>query len=476
MKSNFNRVVVAGGAILFVGIALLLLLQSWALPIAFVLVLTFLVLTVRKPKIAILLILITKPIIDATWEFRIPAIGLNFLQVIGVLFPVIVFLIIYSNRITFKNYAAIHLFGLFVLINCIAYFLSTVGKGNTPMEGMFFFVKYSGILFQFLNSFAAYVIIPYLFKSEEDRRQLFWALILAGVFPAVTGLLQIGGYISGRTLRTTGELIRLSGLYHDSVNMRIYSFQTILAIYIYLSSYIDPKDKYFTFKRLTGYALIPISLLIIYKGYSKAAMAIFVGWILIYFLFQRKVFTGTAFLVLLGVAYAGNETVQNETEKLFYKEIMYTEGTMPTELEYTLLGGRFTYWGKALDDFERQDLASQMIGYNYIAGGGLHNDFIRILISNGVVGLTVYAILILYFAIALLNAFIIHKDALSLGAIMVFASFIIDSIGLVPLLYPGYCWITFGIISLSLNRDVFKLQQNKTYKNVNAWHPRTYIT
>lgn len=472
MSSNINRVAGAAGAILFVGIALLLLLQSWALPIAFVVILTFLVLTVRKPKIAILLILITKPIIDATWEFRVPAIGLNFLQIIGVLFPVIVFFIVYANRVQFRNYVALQLFGLFVFINCLSYFVSTFGVGSTMLEGMFFFVKYLGILFQFLNSFAGYLIIPFIFKSKDDHRELFWALILAGIFPAVTGLLQMGGFITGRTLRTTGDLMRLSGFYHDSVNMRIYSFQTLLAIYIYLSNYIDLNDKYYNLKRTTCLAFIPVLLIIIYKGYSKAAMAIFVSWILIYFLFQRKVFTGAVFLVLLGVAYVGNETLRNETEKLFYKEIMYTEGTMPAELEYTMLGGRFTYWGKALDEFEKQDLASQMIGYKYLAGGGVHNDFIRVLISNGAVGLIVYAILILYFAIALLNAFIINKDALSLGAIMIFVSFIIDSIGLVPLLYPGYCWITFGIISLSLNRDTLDTE----HRTADTLYPKTYIT
>lgn len=456
MNSNTYKTQILIGVILFVGIALILLVQSWVLPIAFAVILTFLILTVRKPKLAILLILISKPIIDATWEFRVPAVGLNFLQITGVAFPVIIFLIIYSNKVKFREYKAVNLFGLFVFINLASYFVSTAGKGESPAEGIFLFAKYAGVLFQFLNSFAAYLIIPYLFKSEEDRKQLFWGLVLAGLFPAITGFLQIGGFMTGRTLRTTGELIRISGFYHDSVNMRMYSFQTLLAIYIYLTMYINPKDKFLIFKKVICYALIPVSLLIIYKGYSKAALGIFLSWILIYFIFQRKVFTGAAFLMLLGAAYVLSDTVRDETEKLLYKEIMYSEGTLPVELQYTLLGGRFVYWGTTLEQFEEQDLASQMIGYNYIAGSGVHNDFLRILISNGIVGLCVYAVLILYLIISLINSYLINKDALALGAIMLFASFMIDSVGLVPLLYTGYCWVVFGIMSLSLNRNAFK--------------------
>ena len=471
MKPAINKISILVGATLFVAISVVLLLQSWVLPIAFGIMLIFLVLTVRQPKIAILLLLFSKPIIDATWEFGLPVIGLNFLQVSGVAFPVIVFLIIYSNKIQFRNYKAVNLFGLFALINCLSYVVATFSKGESFDEGMFLFVKYSGILFQFFNSFAAYLIIPYLFKSSDDRKLLFWALILAGIFPAITGFLQIGGFLSGRTLRTTGDLVRISGYYHDSVNMRIYSFQTLMAIYIYITQYSRPNEKYFIIKRLTSYALIPLSLLIIYKGYSKAAMGIFLSWVLIYFFFQRKIVLGSVFLVLLGVAYVFSGTFRDETEKLLYKEIMYTEGTLPTDVEYTLLGGRFVYWGNALDKFEKQDLASQMIGFNYIYGASVHNDFLRILISNGVIGLIIYLGLMLYFLIALLNSYLINKDSLSLGAIMLFASLIIDSIGLVPLLYPGYCWIVFGVISLSLNRDAFKTEQITSSNKIRAVIP-----
>ncbi len=441
--------------ILFIGITMALTIQSWVLPIAFVVIVSFLLLAIRKPKSAVLLILFAKPIIDATWEFRIPFVGLNFLQITGVAFPVIIFLIIYSHKAKFYDYKAINLFKIFVFLNLFSYLTSTVGSADSPAEGLFMAAKGSGVFFQFLNSFAAYLIIPFLFRSDEDRKHLFWALILAGIFPTVTGLLQIGGVITGRTLRTTGELIRISGFYHDSTNMRMYSLQTLLAIFVYLSIYLKQYEKYYLLKKSLMYFLIPLTLLIIYRGYSKAALGIILCWIILYFVMRRKFVLGSVVLTVLGAAYFLSDTVSNETEKLLYKEIRYAEGNLPEEFQYTLLGGRFVFWGYALDDFAKQDLASQLLGYNYISSSSSHNDFLRVLLANGIVGLIFYITMLLSMLVALLNSFIQNQDNLALGAILIFAAFIIDSIGLVPLIYPGYCWVTFGIISLSLNRNTF---------------------
>lgn len=457
---ELRKIISLIGFLTFLVVASFLGIQNWVLPIAMIVVLSFLILAIRKPRIAVLLIFFAKPMVDATWNFRVPVIGLNFLQITGVAFPVIIFLIIYSNKINFPKFKAINTYALFVFLNFISYIASTVGRTETAIQGIAYFSQGIGVLFQFLNGFAAYLILPFLFASDREKKQLFWILILAGIFPVITGLLQIGGLMAGRTLRTTGELIRVSGFYYDSTNMRMYSFQTLLAIYVYFSMYYDPKDKFALFQKLLCFILVPAALLIIYKGYSKAAIGILLSWFLIYFIFQRKILLGITSLSALAGLYVFTDTISSETEKLLYKEISYAEGNLPTELQYTLLGGRFVYWGTALDDFSRQDLASQIIGYNYVNATNTHNDFLRILISNGVTGLFVYGVLLIVFLFSLFNSFFIYRDPLAIGALMLFASFLIDSIGLVPLLYPGYCWIIFGIMSLSLNRDAFRAQKN----------------
>ena len=120
-------------------------------------------------------------------------------------------------------------------------------------------------------------------------------MILASLFPLITAYLQIGGIFEGRTIRTTGELMRLTGFYHDSSNLRFYSFQSIAVILIYLQLYGRTTGLIY---RLLLFILIPLFIIIIYLGYSKAAIGILIAWSCIYILIRRNFMLGG---ILLGL-------------------------------------------------------------------------------------------------------------------------------------------------------------------------------
>jgi hypothetical protein len=191
---------------------------------------------------------------------------------------------------------------------------------------------------------------------------------------------------------------------------------------------------------------------VIYRGYSKAAIAIILAWgALLLFMSRQRVFVSLLFGTVLFFVVTTDNRIIDEIESLFRKEIWYAEGQLHENLQYTLLGGRFVYWGSALDNFVDQELAVQLVGIDYVRAASLHNDFLRTLMATGAIGLILYVFLLLQMMWHVVLRTVNRSSKLALPALLALTAFIIDSLGLVPLLYPGYSWVTFGIISMTLH-------------------------
>lgn len=433
--------------------ALFLMIESALLPVALLIISIFLILIVKYPKYGILLLFLVKPVLDATYFYKIPVLGLNFLQITGVMFPIFTILILASLKTDLSKYHLSRIIILLFLTSVISFVIYLLNYFYySPSQLISLFISSLVILFQFSNGLCAYFLLPRLFHKENEKKLFFKMMIFASLFPLITAYLQVGGFFEGRTIRTTGELIRLTGLYHDSSNLRFYSFQSIVIILIYLQQYgLKTKIVY----RLMLFGLIPLFIIIIYLGYSKAAIAILLAWSCIYIFVSRNYFLGGLLLGLFISSYFFVTKISAEVDKLFYKEIMFYEGTLSEDLEYTMLGGRFVRWEAIIDRFfHKSDLIEQLFGYYFTIGIRSHNDFLRIIISYGYIGFLLYSIFIFRIAFKVIISYKKHKDGLAFGAILLLVSFLIDSIGLTPSIYTGYSWIVFGVISLSINRDI----------------------
>jgi O-antigen ligase len=225
-----------------------------------------------------------------------------------------------------------------------------------------------------------------------------------------------------------------------------------LAIITYLSVYWNTSLRRAHWKAFFAVVQIPLLLIIIYRGYSKAAVAIILAWGSILLLMSRqRLFMSLLSGVALVLVATTENRVTDEIESLFRKEIWYAEGQLHENLQYTLLGGRFVYWGSALDNFVDQELAVQLVGVDYVRAASLHNDFLRTLMATGAIGLILYVFLLLQMVWHVVLRTVNRSSKLALPALLALTAFIIDCLGLVPLLYPGYSWVTFGIISMALH-------------------------
>lgn len=439
-------------AILATLVALGLSVISPLLSGVFLIVIAFVFVARRNAANAVLFLYVAKPIIDAAWDLRIPGVGLNFLQVTGVMFPIFVLTIVWFNRPRVPRHPATVTWVIFAVWNFFSlaqFAVAEMGSG-VALPDRYVVLMISGY-FQFLNSLSGFLIIPYFFTDRESQRRFVLAIIISGIFPIVIAVLQVMGFYHGRVLKTTGELLRISGPYHDSTNLRMYTLQTMLMIVIYLVHYTPMIQFRRKLKKLVLAIALPICLLIVYRGYSKAAMGILSVWFLLYVTLRRD------YKLLLAVIFGGivwipgDSEIVREIARLFQKEIWYTKGELSESVEYTLLGGRLLSWGSAWDDFQNAVLINQMVGSDFVRAPLLHNDFLRTLVASGYVGLGLYVVLLIQLGLAVWKCHRIKSDGLSMGAMMAFAAFLIECLGLVPLLYPGYCWQTFGLISLVLH-------------------------
>ena len=439
------------------------ILDSILAPITIAVVFLFIFLFFYQPKYAVYLTFFAKPLIDATWNLTLPFIDMNSLQIMGVAFPLMAILLIAVQRIDIRRYELCLSILAFVFLNIVSFVTFVINRGDGYLvKTVGAFIYQIRFFFQFLNSFAAYFLLPVVVRTTKERQFFFLVLIFAGIFPTVTGLLQILGFLEARTLLTTGELVRISGLYYDSTNLRMYSIQTIVAVIAYRD--LTRSSIHGWVSRILLIAMVPFVLVVVYFGYSKAALLILCLWVIVYILLRPRPVVLLCLAIVIPALYMNfSERIEEDIGALFRKEVSFAEGNLPEQNEYTLLGGRLQRWGNLWTQFSDSDIIEKAFGYNYSVGILAHNDFLRILISTGVIGLLVYVIFLVILAYKIVDNEYKYRDPYSMAAILIFISFIVDSIGLVPTVYPGYCWVTFGIISIALNRDTLSNKPAMTH-------------
>ena len=81
-----------------------------------------------------------------------------------------------------------------------------------------------------------------------------------------------------------------------------------------------------------------------------------------------------------------------------------------------------------------------------MCGGGMHNDYVRLLFSTGIVGLVAYLIF-LFLMIYRARSFNIPERFLIIGSVI---AIVMHSISTVPLAYSAYNYLLFSIFAYAL--------------------------
>ncbi|NRA91110.1 MAG: O-antigen ligase family protein [Psychroserpens sp.] len=383
----------------------------------------------QKGMFACLLVLVsTKSIIDAFWEFRIGPI--SFVSVGGLLIPILFFQLIYQRKYIPHRWlrtANIHIIAL------------SLGIVWAVLAEPVNFVE---SLILNINIYLGFFIIPLLLTDKERLRQLLLAIMICGIFPILVSVYQLQTGVIFRERETVG-LVRYVGFYHDAFPVRFYGMLTLFSILMYQSIFKTRDIVLNTFMVLLGAG----AFVSIYAVFSKAAVAIFGLWTMVLLVFSKarskQIFYIAIGLICLSIVFG--DALASNIEQLFSKEVGYRTGELKDAKN--TLGGRGYVW----ENYWEYWSSKQSFFFQWFGNGldlPLHNEFLRILMKNGIVG---FMFFIFFMFTSVGNVWRISKN-IRVFAIMLFGMYFIDCIGLEPGKYYYYNVLVWGFFGTLLLR------------------------
>jgi putative inorganic carbon (HCO3(-)) transporter len=366
---------IVSGLFAVISIALLVLVKfDFKLTIFILVSVALLVISIIDIKLGVLLLLIFRSSVDAFMEtsIRISAIDISVSSLFAAYSVIVIAAYLITNKIFIKNNIALSFYA-FIAIGII----SSVIPGNYHF-GLVYVIKFISIL-------CIYLIVYYLSeKIENFDRTVMKGIIASAIIPLAVGLYQ---YIfsSGQITSYYAEagLNRLKGtLAHPNV-FAFFLVIIIVTVLIYLIRY----NK----KNLFLYLIVLLSLFELYNTYTRGAwlgLALIVVSCLVMSKLPLSSKLGYSALLLLAIS-------------PFYQSIADRfANVLSSDVEQSSLAVRFTIWksmgflffikpllGHGIGSFKA--LSSNVLNWNIEA----HNDYLKLLLETGIVGLGSYLVL-----------------------------------------------------------------------------------
>lgn len=394
-----------------------------------------------------IIFILIRPIVDNFYFLKNISPVLSPLYIIGILTPI---LVLYALQVTpktirtnldsnFKLWIFFMSFGLtFVFFNSVLSVtsISFILKSTIP-----FFI---------------YFLCRRLIQSERDLDGILQTFRYSVLFVFAMFIYEIifkpFGYVD-----TRGGLERIQGLYADVANYGMYfSLGLMVNCYFFLKSDM-------TIKKIRNLLFMIIVFIIALTRINHAATyfvfsAIF-GLFLI-FAFRYRSFTGFIFVVIITLVFLiYGETIQTKSiDPLFERDRMALEGKVD---EGQLLHGRWGRWTMIFQYWVDFPLHVQLFGVPFLLDSqwdwlygqsGTHNDFLRIMMLSGIMGVLVYIIIL----INVMRRILKHKGPVVFLGLSSMTLLFLYSISLTPTMYAFVMYVLmamFAYMTLPLNNE-----------------------
>ena len=299
-----------------------------------------------------------------------------------------------------------------------------------------------------ITAYLGFFIIPILVNDRKKLKQLLIAIMISGIFPAIITIYQYttGAIFGEAELRKTVGLLRSVGLYHDAFPTRFYGLITIFSILMFTNNFQFKNKLYSLLMFVLGF----LAIFSVYLVFSKAGISILLAWTTIIIIYSQNKIKNTLLLLtmFIGLSYALSDLFIENIEQLFSKEIGYNN-ERAKDIRYSLAGRGFI-WTDAWDQWLNRSFIFQIFGDG--VSRGVHNEFLRIFLMNGVFGL-LFLILFLFQIIIKIRK---SNKNIKMFGLMIFSIYLIDSIGLTPGIYYYYNIFVWGMLGLIiLNPNLF---------------------
>ena len=406
--------------------------------VAIALAATSLIALVVSPMLGLPVLLLSKPIIDTTF-YKPLIMGLPLTQIVGGLVPIIVLWhMMFAHG--WRRFSAMPLRKTWALYSAYVLFFSLIMVYNDGIKNGV------EVFFRHINGLVGFYLFQALCRDAKEIRRLFFTLIVAGIFPMATTIFQVITGVQWHHLdflRLEG-LTRSSGLYFHILTVRYYAYQTLIGVLLYTA--------YFDMSRAVKIALLPIAfavIFVIFHTYSKAGFLAMFVWALCWTVLQKKfgALLGLSVVALIIGAFKYEE-IALVLHSVFYKELGALSGEGDADVVFQ---GRVFLWRELFDQW----LDLNVLGKLFTSGQIMttaHSDYVQMLFHGGIIGLGIYVWLLAAVGKKIVRNLLQEVEPLSVAALMLYLTYLIDSVGLVPSGYPHFQWLVWGLIGLSFRQ------------------------
>lgn len=376
-----------------------------------------------------LLVIIVFPFFAATWEMKNS--GLSPLQALGMLVFTFCFMSIIRKKSNAPSLTTTFYIFLSLLITNLLLVLGNVGS----------FSQFGDTIRTILPFILFFYFRRHLNKVCDVEGFLITFLI-ASIFPIGTLYYEIllNPIREVYNTNSRGGGLRLSGFYSDLFGYMSHLICGFVAYCYFYIKNIDKKNRHFVFGNMGFVVVLMITLVGIYNLRHQASWAVSLVLLLIFVYFIRKKVSALQlfvfFIVTLGVGYYFYIEI---FDVLFAKDINVYQGDAE---DTAALNGRVWIWKKYFAYWEDFSLLSQWLGSGFsfhqkasvMMSGGMHNDYVRLFFSTGIVGVLCYLSFLIYLLRNALKIKLVELKFLMLSSIFVV---ILYSISALPLLASG---------------------------------------
>jgi len=384
-------------------------------------------------KNPLIVFIILSPIVAAAWNYRY--LGFSLVDIFYSFFILLFLLRVLLRKEDISDFAYMKLFKIyFVLIIFVSIY---IGLNSGIVNSLDFFVK------SLFMPIAFYLFFTY-FTDFKSGKILAVGLILSALFPLFFILSQ---KLTGNVwfYRQTRGLTRYVGLYHDAATLDVYLIQALIGIMLFWHYFLKRSQQ------ILKYVLIVLFCLLLtgsYFLYTKTIFLTFALWLLAFLFIRRRVHVFVSILILLFFLNSiSGQKIFSEINQVFSKEVEFVGGNLNME---AALSGRGGMWKNSMDFWSKLPFLEKILGAGKIYGG-VHNDYLRMLLSGGLLLLVFSVFLFAALILAVIKDFRKKKYFIHLTVILCILYYFIVSLGRVPGLYPNLQILTWGLVGLSLN-------------------------
>ncbi len=381
-------------------------------------------------------LILMRPIVDNFYYLKDISPLLSPLYIIGVLTPI---LAIYSmNHVKKPNYSRLDFyFGVMSILGAFSCIVLAISDAFS-----FDSLDFS---FKFMLPFLLYFFCRRIIRSKKDLQGVFQTFSYSILFIITIFTYElIFGPIN---IQISRGLERFQGSYADVMNYAVYTSCGLLIIFY---SFIE-KPKSVSPRTITILLIVAIvyTILILFNIHHTASFAVVAALGILFIFTVTKANLGVGLLVIsiAGLLFfiVGPEAISNQVTPLIETDIKVYEGEKQND---QLLHGRVGRWMGFLDFFNSKGSIVQFLGlplgmdhpYSYIAKGS-HNDFVRMLMVCGYLGLITYVLILINIGTRIIG----HKIAFTFVGLGTLTIVLLYSVSLTPLLYATLMYIIMSV-------------------------------